>query len=105
MNGVNRFAKRVLRRASFFLWSQDFLSNQDFLSSRDFLWSQDFLWNQERISRCPTVAGCAVGVAIGLGTLACGPASADGFKLEGPPKVAMVFTGLRRDGGWDQVRR
>jgi basic membrane protein A len=48
--------------------------------------------------------GCVVVTAIfGFGMLAAAPAAADGFKLEGPPKIAMVFTGLRRDGGWDQA--
>jgi basic membrane protein A and related proteins len=38
-----------------------------------------------------------------LGLVNAQPAAADGFKLDGPPKIAMVFTGLHRDGGWDQV--
>jgi basic membrane protein A and related proteins len=27
----------------------------------------------------------------------------DAFKLEGPPKIAVIFNGLLRDGGWNQV--
>jgi len=48
----------------------------------------------------------SVAFAFCLGFAASIPISAtaqEGFKLDGPPKIAMIFTGLRRDGGWDQV--
>lgn len=53
--------------------------------------------------RIADLGGLAATAAIGLGLVTSQPAAADGFKLDGPPKVAMVFTGLHRDGGWDQV--
>jgi basic membrane protein A and related proteins len=52
---------------------------------------------------CAVLGGLVVAAALGFGVLTSAPAAADGFKLEAPPKVAMVFTGLRRDGGWDQA--
>jgi basic membrane protein A and related proteins len=54
-------------------------------------------------ARIAGLGALAVTAAIAFGLLTSQPAAADGFKLDGPPKIAMVFTGLHRDGGWDQV--
>src|SRR5580658_710769 len=54
-------------------------------------------------ARIAGLGALAVTAAIAFGLLTSQPAAADGFKLDGTPKIAMVFTGLHRDGGWDQV--
>lgn len=49
-------------------------------------------------------AGLAFGCCVGFGASIPTAATAEeGFKLEGPPKIAMIYWQGRRDGGWDQA--
>lgn len=50
-------------------------------------------------TRAAALAALGLGLAAGAGR----PADAAPFKLDGPPKVAMVLFGPRNDGGWSQA--
>ena len=41
--------------------------------------------------------------ASALGALVSPAATADGFTLKGPPKIAMIYFGPKKDGGWTQA--